>query len=50
MLVHASLRLRSLKNKLGSKLEALGFNKTPMGHLFTVAGIELELINFKALD
>ncbi|XP_076760896.1 PRA1 family protein Jwa [Xylocopa sonorina] len=29
--VHASLRLRNVKNKLVNKIEAMGFERTPMG-------------------
>jgi hypothetical protein len=31
MFVHASLRLRNLKNKLNETLDAAGLKKTPMG-------------------
>lgn len=42
--VHASLRLRSINNKLGNKLEAIGFKSTPMGHLLRMMDIEIELM------
>lgn len=31
MFIHASLRLRNLKNKMENKLEGIGLKKTPMG-------------------
>ncbi|XP_074054868.1 PRA1 family protein 3 [Macrotis lagotis] len=31
MFIHASLRLRNIKNKLENKMEGLGLKKTPMG-------------------
>ncbi|XP_053410259.1 PRA1 family protein 3-like [Nycticebus coucang] len=31
MFIHASLRLRNLKNKLENKMEGIGLKKTPMG-------------------
>jgi hypothetical protein len=31
MFIHASLRLRNLKNKLENKIEGIGLKKTPMG-------------------
>lgn len=31
MFVHASLRLRNLKNKVENKMEVMGLKKTPMG-------------------
>ncbi|KAM6121344.1 LOW QUALITY PROTEIN: PRA1 family protein 3 [Pterocles gutturalis] len=31
MFVHASLRLRNIKNKLENKMEGIGLKKTPMG-------------------
>lgn len=39
--IHASLRLRNLRNKLTNKMEQLGFKKsTPMGMLLDACGIE----------
>lgn len=31
MFIHASLRLRNIKNKLENKIESSGLKKTPMG-------------------
>lgn len=31
MFIHASLRLRNLKNKLENKMEVIGLKRTPMG-------------------
>ena len=31
MFIHASLRLRNLKNKLENKMEGIGLKRTPMG-------------------
>lgn len=31
MFVHASLRLRNIKNKMENKMESIGLKKTPMG-------------------
>lgn len=31
MFIHASLRLRNLKNKLENKIEGIGLKRTPMG-------------------
>ncbi|XP_075999131.1 PRA1 family protein 2 [Genypterus blacodes] len=40
--VHASVRLRSLKNKLENKLESIGLKRTPMGLLLEAMGQEQE--------
>ncbi|XP_019959229.1 PRA1 family protein 2 [Paralichthys olivaceus] len=42
VLVHASMRLRSLKNKLENKLESIGLKRTPMGLLLEALGQEQE--------
>lgn len=42
ILIHASLRLRSLKNKLENKLESIGLKRTPMGLLLEALGLEQE--------
>ncbi|GAA6106827.1 PRA1 family protein 2 [Tachysurus ichikawai] len=42
ILVHASVRLRSLKNKVENKLESIGLKRTPMGHLLEALGQEQE--------
>ncbi|XP_072298195.1 PRA1 family protein 2 [Eucyclogobius newberryi] len=41
-LVHASVRLRNLKNKLENKLESIGLKRTPMGLLLEALGQEQE--------
>jgi len=40
VLVHASLRLRNIKNKLTNKVEAIGLKKTPMGFFLDQLGME----------
>ncbi|KAJ8016795.1 hypothetical protein DPEC_G00011070 [Dallia pectoralis] len=42
ILIHASVRLRSLKNKLENKLESIGLKRTPMGLLLVSLGQEQE--------
>ncbi|XP_036946139.1 PRA1 family protein 2 [Acanthopagrus latus] len=42
VLVHASVRLRSLKNKLENKLESIGLKRTPMGLFLEALGQEQE--------
>lgn len=42
VLVHASVRLRSLKNKMENKLESIGLKRTPMGLLLESLGQEQE--------
>lgn len=42
VLVHASMRLRNLKNKLENKLERIGLKRTPMGLLLEALGQEQE--------
>ncbi|XP_029942777.1 PRA1 family protein 2-like [Salarias fasciatus] len=42
ILVHASLRLRNLKNKLENRLESIGLKRTPMGLLLEALGQEQE--------
>ncbi|XP_030639945.1 PRA1 family protein 2 [Chanos chanos] len=41
-LVHASVRLRNLKNKMENKLESIGLKRTPMGLLLEALGQEQE--------
>ncbi|XP_058024731.1 PRA1 family protein 2 isoform X2 [Ahaetulla prasina] len=41
-LIHASLRLRSLKNKIENKIENIGLKRTPMGLLLEAVGQEQE--------
>lgn len=40
--VHASLRLRSLKNKVVNKLEGMGLERTPMGAILNYFGMKEE--------
>ncbi|KAG9335287.1 hypothetical protein AGOR_G00162490 [Albula goreensis] len=42
ILIHASMRLRSLKNKMENKLESIGLKRTPMGLLLEALGQEQE--------
>ncbi|XP_051794319.1 PRA1 family protein 2 [Acanthochromis polyacanthus] len=42
VLIHASVRLRNLKNKLENKLESIGLKRTPMGLLLEALGQEQE--------
>ncbi|TKS92345.1 PRA1 family protein 2 [Collichthys lucidus] len=42
VLIHASVRLRSLKNKLENRLESIGLKRTPMGLLLEALGQEQE--------
>ncbi|XP_007957319.1 PRA1 family protein 2 [Orycteropus afer afer] len=42
ILVHASLRLRNLKNKLENNMESIGLKRTPMGLLLEALGQEQE--------
>ncbi|XP_016345717.1 PRA1 family protein 2-like isoform X1 [Sinocyclocheilus anshuiensis] len=42
ILIHASVRLRNLKNKLENKLESIGLKRTPMGLLLEALGQEQE--------
>lgn len=42
--VHASLRLRNVKNKLVNKIEAMGFERTPMGLILNYFGMKEELL------
>ncbi|KAM3863457.1 LOW QUALITY PROTEIN: PRA1 family protein 2 [Diretmus argenteus] len=42
VLLHASMRLRNLKNKLENKLESIGLKRTPMGLLLEALGQEQE--------
>jgi hypothetical protein len=36
--LHASLRLRNIKNKITNKIEMIGINRTPMGFLLEMLG------------
>ena len=43
VLVHASMRLRNTKSKITTKLEKIGFVRTPMGLLLEALGQEQEV-------
>lgn len=43
--IHASMRLRNIKNKLSNKIEMMGLTKTPMGNFLEVLGMEPEFIS-----
>lgn len=44
--IHASLRLRNIRNKLTNKMEQVGLKKsTPMGIMLNALGFEAELID-----
>uniref|UniRef100_A0A673ISF1 PRA1 family protein n=1 Tax=Sinocyclocheilus rhinocerous TaxID=307959 RepID=A0A673ISF1_9TELE len=45
ILIHASLRLRSMKNKLENKIEGVGLKKTPMGVILDLLDQQEEKIN-----
>nr|CAD7431758.1 unnamed protein product [Timema monikensis] len=45
--LHASMRLRNIKNKLVNKIEVIGLKKTPMGVFLETLGLEQEVISFK---
>lgn len=45
ILIHASLRLRSMKNKLENKMEGVGLKKTPMGVILDLLDQQEEKIN-----
>ncbi|XP_041460622.1 PRA1 family protein 2-like [Lytechinus variegatus] len=38
--IHASLRMRNMKNKMSKKLESLGLKRTPMGIILFTIGLE----------
>lgn len=42
VVLHASLRLRNVKNKIASKVEYIGILRTPMGLLLEALGMEQE--------
>lgn len=42
VVVHASLRLRNIKNKIASKVEYVGIHRTPMGLILESLGMEQE--------
>ncbi|MEQ2310073.1 PRA1 protein 3 [Ameca splendens] len=45
ILIHASLRLRNMKNRLENKIEGVGLKKTPMGMLMDLLDQQEEKIN-----
>ncbi|KAK8397983.1 hypothetical protein O3P69_003704 [Scylla paramamosain] len=45
--LHASMRLRNLKNKLMNKVEYLGMKKTPMGVILDTLGLEQDFFTSK---
>lgn len=45
MFIHASLRLRNLKNKLENKMEGIGLKKTPMGIILDALEQQEDSIN-----
>ncbi|XP_037539946.1 PRA1 family protein 3 [Nematolebias whitei] len=45
ILIHASLRLRNMKNKLENKIEGAGLKKTPMGMIMDLLDQQEEKIN-----
>lgn len=42
--IHASLRLRNLKNKIVNKIEGMGLERTPMGIFFKYFGMTEEFL------
>lgn len=42
--IHASLRLRNIRNKLANQVENLGFRNTPMGIFLEEMGLEREVL------
>ncbi|KAK7080599.1 PRA1 protein 3 [Halocaridina rubra] len=42
--IHASMRLRNLKNKIMNKIEYVGLKKTPMGVILDALGLEQEFL------
>uniref|UniRef100_A0A8C5RG09 PRA1 family protein n=1 Tax=Laticauda laticaudata TaxID=8630 RepID=A0A8C5RG09_LATLA len=45
MFLHASLRLRNLKNKMENKIESIGLKKTPMGIILDLLEQQEETIS-----
>jgi len=43
--VHASLRLRNIKNKIVNKIEGIGLKRTPMGVFLGHLGMEEEFFS-----
>jgi len=42
VILHASLRLRNVKNKIAGKVEYIGISRTPMGLMLEALGMEQE--------
>jgi len=42
VILHASLRLRNVKNKIAGKVEYIGICRTPMGLVLEALGMEQE--------
>lgn len=45
ILIHASLRLRNMKNRLENKMEGVGLKKTPMGIIMDLLDQQEEKMN-----
>jgi hypothetical protein len=43
--IHASMRLRNVRNKLVNKMEVIGLKRTPMGLFLEALGMEQELLS-----
>lgn len=43
--VHASLRLRNIKNRIANKIEGIGLKRTPMGVFLKHLGMEEEFFS-----
>jgi hypothetical protein len=43
--IHASLRLRNVKNKIVNKMEGIGLKRTPMGLFVEAMGMEEEVFS-----
>jgi len=41
--IHASMRLRNLRNKLQNKMEWVGLSKSPMGVILEAIGLECDV-------
>lgn len=45
ILIHASLRLRNMKNRLENKIEGVGLKRTPMGVIMDLLDQQEEKMN-----
>jgi hypothetical protein len=43
--IHASMRLRNVRNKLVNKMEVIGLKRTPMGLFLEAMGMEQEVLS-----